>query len=212
MIVLLDTGPAQPLDQCEKEIGYPVQQLLTPLTRYRLQRPDAPFAIDNGAFSSFDRKAYVSLLEREKPRQKQCIFVTVPDVIAVDPHSGFPIGSARRTLEVFQHWHLKSELFGWPLAFVVQDGSQDFPIPWDKIAAIFVGGSNDFKVSLHSAHIIKAAQALGKWVHVGRVNDSKRMSWCLEMGVDSIDGTGIARFTHMREKMNPENQYLKLFK
>lgn len=211
MIVLLDTGPAQPLDQCEQEIGFPVQQLLTPLTRYRLQRQDAPFAIDNGAFSCFDKKAYLALLEREKDRKSQCIFVTVPDVIAVDPTSGFPIGSGRRTLEVFHHWCDRPELAGWSLALVVQDGSEDFDIPWNKINAIFVGGSNKFKISIHSAHIIKAAQALDKWVHVGRVNDPKRMEWCLEMGVDSVDGTGISRYTWMRERINPQNKISELF-
>ena len=130
MLVLLDTS--QSLDVCASEIGCEVQQLLTPLTRFKLQRPDANFAIDNGAFSQFNGKAFESLLAREFNRREQCLFVCVPDVV----------GSARRTLEVFEHW--KESLEDWPLALVAQDGQQDLPIPWDEIDAIFIGGSTEF--------------------------------------------------------------------
>ena len=59
MIALLDNG--QDLDQCEAEIGCEVGQLLTPLTRYRLRDSSRPWAMDNGAFSSLDTKAFIAL-------------------------------------------------------------------------------------------------------------------------------------------------------
>lgn len=185
MMALLDNG--QDLDECAAEIGGEVGQLLTPLTRYRLRDPSRPFGIDNGRFSpGWSESAFMALLEREAEHQERCLFVTVPDVV----------GSARRTLEVFDRW--KGRLKGWNLALACQDGQEHLPIPWDEIAAVFIGGSTNFKCGDHAAHIIQAAQALGKWVHVGRVNHPARWEHFEKLGVDSVDGTGIARYTHAR--------------
>ena len=186
MIALLDNG--QDLDECAAEIGCEVGQLLTPLTRYRLRDPSRKFAIDNGRFTPGWREAsFISLLEREQSNRARCLFVTVPDVV----------GSARRTLEVFDRWH--GRLQGWKLALACQDGQENLEIPWDEIGAVFIGGSTKWKCSEHPAHIIQAAQALGKWTHVGRVNDPRRWDHFENLEVDSIDGTGIARYSHMRE-------------
>lgn len=185
MIVLLDNG--QDLDQCQAELGCPVGQLLTPLTRYRLRDPARPWAIDNGGYSGLDIPALLSLLSREDERRDQCLFVTAPDVV----------GSARRTLEIFEHW--KHRLSGWKLALACQDGQEDLPIPWDDIDAVFIGGSTAWKCGPHAEHIVRAAKALEKWVHIGRVNEPGRYSHFEKLGADSCDGTGIARYTHMRE-------------
>lgn len=185
MLVLLDTS--QKLDECAAELGCEVEQLLTPLTRYKLQRPDSRFAIDNGAFSSFDVKAFNALLAREFDRRHNCIFVCAPDIV----------GSARRTLEVFHRW--KTKLIDWPVALVAQDGQQDLEIPWDEIKAIFIGGTTEFKLSKHTEQIVKTAKALDKWVHVGRVNTPGRFEYFEKMGANSIDGTGLSRYSGMRE-------------
>jgi hypothetical protein len=183
-MALLDNG--QDLETCADELGCQVGQLLTPLTRYRLRDPARPWAIDNGAFAKFDAAAFESLLAREQHHRENCLFVTVPDVV----------GSARRTLEVFDYW--KVRLAGWKLALACQDGQEHLPIPWDEIAAVFIGGSTIWKASEHAAQIIKAAKAIGKWAHVGRVNHPERFDHFEKMGADSIDGTGIARYSHMR--------------
>ena len=184
MIALFDNG--QDLDECAAEIDGDVGQLLTPLTRYRLRNPALPWAIDNGAFASFDGQAFQTLLEREMHHQADCLFVVAPDVV----------GSARRTLEIFELW--KHRLAGWRLALACQDGQEHLPIPWLAIAAVFIGGSTSWKTSDHVVHIIKAAKVLGKWTHVGRVNHPARFQYFEELGVDSIDGTGISRYSHMR--------------
>lgn len=187
MLALLDTS--EDLAVCAEELGGEVEQLLTPLTRFRLQRPESKFAIDNGAFAGFDVKAFESLLGREWDRRARCIFVAVPDVV----------GSARRTLEVFERW--KERLAGWRLALVVQDGQEALPLPWDDIAAVFIGGSTDWKLSTHAAQIVRAGNALGKWVHAGRVNTPGRWEYFEKLGADSIDGTGMSRYSWMREKI-----------
>lgn len=185
MIALLDNG--QDLDQCAAEIGCAVGQLLTPLTRYRLRDPSRPWAIDNGGFSGLDIDGVLALLAREAHHKDKCLFVAAPDIV----------GSARRTLEVFERW--KDRLAGWKLALVCQDGQENLPLPWDDIAAVFIGGSTNWKGSEHVVHIVKAAKALEKWVHVGRVNHAARFEHFEKIGADSIDGTGISRYSHMRE-------------
>ncbi len=197
MIVLLDTS--HDLAACAVELGCGVGQLLTPLTRYTLREPEKPWAIDNGAYANFDERAFVSLLKREEHRKTDCLFVTAPDVVA----------SARRTLEILDGW--KDRLDGWKIALACQDGQESLPIPWDVIGAVFIGGSTQFKVSQHAVHIIKAAKALGKWVHVGRVNNPQRFEWCEKLGVDSVDGTGLARYSHMRSAIAKRNDQEKLF-
>lgn len=196
MLVLLDTS--QDLTVAAAELGCEVEQLLTPLTRYKLQRPDSRFAIDNGAFSRFDGKAFDALLAREYERKQNCIFVCAPDVV----------GSARRTLEIFKRWEEK--LKEWPIALVAQDGQQDLEIPWDSIKAIFIGGSTEFKMSVHTKQIVQCAKTLGKWVHVGRVNTPRRFKYFEEMGADSIDGTGLSRYSWMREAIGGKDNQLDL--
>lgn len=204
MIPLLDTP--EDLAKCAQEIGRPVGQLLTPCTRYTNRATPAalPAAIDNGAFGGFDAArcaAFLALLRREEPNRDRFLFVAVPDVV----------GSARRTLEVWDHWSNRPELSGWPLAFVCQDGQEDLPIPWPRIKAVFIGGETRWKLGPHPRHIIRAAQALGKHVHIGRINTPDRWSYFEAMegpgGVPftgdappfTADGTGIARYTWMRE-------------
>jgi hypothetical protein len=187
---MLDTS--HDLRECEAEIGLPVEQLLTPLTRYRNRHPEQHFAIDNGAFSRFNKQAFEALLKREDERRHLCRFVAVPDVV----------GSARRTLEVFDHW--VNLIAQWPLALVAQDGQDDLPIPWEFIVAVFIGGTTNFKESDAAIQIIKAAKAMSKWVHVGRVNDPNRFAAFKALGADSVDGSGIARYSWMRERLNSE--------
>ncbi len=184
MKVFLDTS--EDLKVCQDELGVEVGQLLTPLTRFKLQNPSEKFAIDNGAYSSFNSDAFTALLKREWENRKNCVFVTAPDVV----------GSARRTWECFYSWYGK--LANWPLAFVAQDGQGDLPIDWDRVKAVFIGGTDNFKMGNEARQIIKTAQILGKWVHVGRVNGASRFKYFEELGCDSCDGSGLARYTNMR--------------
>lgn len=183
-MALLDNG--QDLSECEAELGLPVGQLLTPLTRYRLREPRRPWAIDNGGFKRLDVAGLFSLMEREHHHRENCLFVAVPDVV----------GSAQRTLELFDHF--APQMDGWSLALVCQDGQENLPIPWERIATVFIGGTTNWKCSDHVAAIIKTALILGKHVHGGRVNTPERFRWFEDQGAHSIDGTGLSRYSHMR--------------
>lgn len=200
MIALLDNG--QDLEQCSTELGSPVGQLITPLTRYNLRDPERPWAMDNGGFKDVDVPGFLGLLKREDEHRSTCLFVAVPDVV----------GCARRTLEVFERWRERAELARWPLALVCQDGQEDLPIPWNDIDAVFIGGSTKWKLSEHVQHIVKAAKILSKHTHVGRVNDPARFQYFDEMGVDTCDGTGLARYTHMRQAVARRGRHPDMFK
>jgi hypothetical protein len=191
MIVMISNHD---LDAAEEELGLPCEQIFTPESRHQPYRPKGRFCMDNGAFSNWNETSFTSLLERELPRLSLCRFVCVPDVV----------GSARRTLEVFDLWECK--LSGWPLAFVCQDGQEDLPIPWGQIDALFIGGTSDWKLGPHARHCIATAKLMGKWCHVGRVNTPGRFEYFNGLGADSIDGSGLSRYSHMREAVYRSHQ------
>lgn len=197
MIAMLDTSES--IEVCQQEIGCQVEQLLTPLTRFARQTEDGHFGIDNGCFKRFDEVAFRALLEREKAAKHLCRFVCCPDVV----------GSAIRTLEIFEIW--RHNLAGWPIALVAQDGLESLTIPWFQISAIFIGGSTAWKDGPHAAAIVRAGKILGKWVHVGRVNTPGRFEKFEELGADSIDGSGLARYSWMRQRIFDEANAPKLF-
>lgn len=123
-----------------------------------------PWACDNYAFGgNFDPAKFLTFLKKVEPYRSTCLFLTVPDVV----------GDAVATLNQFTEW--QPRLAGWPLAFVAQDGQEnlDFPDPrtWD---VLFIGGGTQWKESQAAIDCIKRAQALGKRIHIGRVNWKKR--------------------------------------
>jgi hypothetical protein len=170
-------------------------QLLTPLTRNR--NHGGVFAIDNGAFSGFRRDGFLSLLQRNEGHRERCLFVCCPDVV----------GSARRTLEAFEHW--SARLRAWPVALVAQDGLENLPIPWTSLAAVFIGGSTEWKESKSAADVIRAAQIMGVHTHVGRINTPARWRLFSALGVDTCDGSGVSRYDHMLDAIAECEQHGK---
>jgi hypothetical protein len=181
MKILLDCSPAKIIEYRER-YNFDFWQLRTPLTKYA--RAPVPYALDNGCFAKFEHDAWERMLiEADADRP---IFVTLPDIV----------GDAQRTSELFEHFFTRTQEL--PRALVLQDGIEHVRIPWNDIDAVFIGGSDNFKFSKQAQDCARAAKMLGKWVHVGRVNTSKRVHNWLGMA-DSIDGSGISRFDHMLE-------------
>jgi hypothetical protein len=179
--IMLDCSPAKIAEYSER-YDFESWQLRTPLTCNRIA--PVPYGLDNGCFTEFRRPTWERMLnEAEDVRP---VFVALPDIVS----------DARRTLDLFDHFKLLTS--GLPRALVLQDGIGECAIPWDDLAAVFVGGSNTFKVSPECVNAVKAAKMMGKWVHVGRVNEPRRLQQWLGIA-DSIDGSGISRFDHMLE-------------
>jgi len=188
MILFADS---KSLDEVEQDLGESVGQLLTPLTCRKNFRPTGIFGIDNGCFSKFEKKTYFHLLKRELPNKDYCKFVCLPDVV----------GSARRTLELFDYYKHDELINKYPKALVIQNGQEDLSIDWYAIDAIFIGGDTKFKMSESCKQIIQCAQRLDKYVHVGRVNEADRWQYFADLNCDSFDGTGISQFSAQRFKL-----------
>lgn len=181
MKIMLDLSPNQ-IAEYSTRYDFDFWQLRTPLTKYALS--GKPYGLDNGCFARFERKTWERLLREAEDNRP--VFVCLPDLV----------GDARRTLDLFDVFERKTN--GLPRALVLQDGIGQHPIPWDKIEAVFVGGSDNFKTAPEAINACRTAKMLGKWVHVGRVNTAARARNWLGLA-DSIDGSGVSRFDHMLE-------------
>jgi len=185
MKIMLDCSPKK-IEEYSKRYNYNFGQLRTPLTSYAIINKQ--YGLDNGCFKRFDSNAWRRLLNEAKAQDlvNQPVFVCAPDIV----------GDARRTLELFDMFY--EEIKPLKACLVLQDGIGNFSIDWNKIDAVFVGGSDAFKISNEAISACKAAKMLGKWVHVGRVNTVERVKNWIDLA-DSIDGSGISKYDYMLE-------------
>lgn len=144
-----------------------------------------PWAADNDCFQGLDEPAFLRMLARIAGLPG-CRFVAVPDVV----------GDAAATLRQFDRWHGRvTAESGQPLALVAQDGLTVAATPWEAIDAVFIGGTDAFKLGPDAVTIAQAAAERGKWVHWGRVNSGKRLAYCAGTeAADSCDGSSWARW------------------
>lgn len=182
MKIMLDCSPAKILEYRER-YHEDFWQLRTPLTGYA-RAASIPYGLDNGCYKVFHRQAWDRLLEEAE--EDAPVFACLPDIV----------GDAQRTVELFQAY--KSHTNGIPRALVLQNGIEHTTIPWDDMAAVFIGGDDAFKTSAVTFGAAKTAKMLGKWVHVGRVNTVRRLRHWIGLA-DSIDGSGISQYDHMLE-------------
>ena len=133
-----------------------------------------PYALDNGAFTGFNERAFFGMLEKAKLSGFKPRWVAVPDVVS----------DREGTLRAWETYWQRVADYGWPLAFVVQDGMTPKDVPEDA-AVVFVGGSMGWK-----------CQTLEEWcrsfdrVHIGRINTERLLWVCHDAGAESVDGTG----------------------
>jgi hypothetical protein len=120
-----------------------------------------PWAGDNCAFTGFDADRFGAWLEGMTAYRSTCLFVAVPDVV----------GDAAATLARYVTW--AQAMDGWPLAYVGQDGSEDYDIP-PSASALFIGGTTAWKESQAAIDMIRRAQARGLRIHIGRVSWNRR--------------------------------------
>jgi len=139
------------------------------------------WAADNEAYSQWDADAFMRMLWRLRG-VSGCLFVSAPDVVA----------NAKKTRRLWDIW--RPALEGFPRAYVIQNGEDGSTVPWDDCQAVFVGGDTDWKLGPEARALVAKAKTLGKWVHMGRVNTGPRWRYALDLGCDSIDGSGFSRW------------------
>lgn len=143
------------------------------------------FALDNSCYSrgdAFDPARWLAWLETLVPYRERCLFAVAPDVV----------GDAEATLARSRPYLPLIRELGYPAAFVTQDGCTDALVPWGEIDALFVGGTNRWKLSEASWALVAEANRRGLHTHVGRVNSFTRIRVCAMAGVRSVDGTFLA--------------------
>lgn len=148
------------------------------------------FAVDNECFTrgiNGDRLfAHLNCLEGYK---QNCLFVTVFDAVS----------NAERTLALWDEWATRPEFDGWPLAFALQNGQENYKIP-SNARAVLVGGDDEWKVSEHSLKCVNEAMRRGTHVHFGRVN-----WWAKYESIIKIEGSQFFTCDGTRHKYeNPE--------
>lgn len=140
---------------------------------------------DNACFSrsrEFDESRFLDWLFWLKVETdiSRCLFVTAPDVV----------GCFESTLRRSAPWLPLIRSLGFRVAFVAQDGFWNpSSVDWDSFDVLFVGGTDEYKLGEEVVFIIKYAKAIGKWVHVGRVNSRSRYEYFKSLNCDSADGT-----------------------
>lgn len=183
---LLVSGSTRTVSQLASRWPERLGHLLTPANRNSvdsLLATGLAWAADNGAYSGLDERRFRRMLGRITgvPR---CLFVVVPDVVA----------DARATLALFGSWALECRATGQPLAFVGQDGAEGLDLPWADFDCLFLGGSTEWKLSQAAHDLASAAKALGKHVHMGRVNSLQRLRHAYDIGCDTVDGSSASMY------------------
>lgn len=142
--------------------------------------PFMDYSFDNGAFAAGDKwseEDWLKMMQWGKLSGQDPLWALVPDVV----------GSKSGTLEKWAHYAPILRRYGWPLAFAAQDGMDASDVPSDA-SVVFIGGSTEWKW-----------RTMAMWarefrrVHVGRVNEYRRLWQCHEEGIESCDGTGWMR-------------------
>lgn len=138
-----------------------------------------PWAADLGCLQGpdfvkrIDISAVAEWLPKMLPYRQKCLFLAGGDIV----------GDAESTLETYTEFeHYFSD---WPLAYIAQNGAEVLPIP-ESCAAVFIAGvpipgrilrngkEMDWKDSPEAVEVIRRAQAMGKHIHIGRVNWHRR--------------------------------------
>jgi hypothetical protein len=141
-----------------------------------------PFAADNDAFQGWDDEAagrwlkMLGTLVGHSP-----LFVTCPDVV----------GDHDATVELWEWWSGTIQACGLPAAFVLQDGCIDISQVPDTADALFIGGTDRYKLSPEAAAIVGQFDG---WKHCGRVNTLRRIEYASSIGCDSFDGTAVSKW------------------
>lgn len=171
-----------------------------------LRNEGFPYALDNGAWTSFQKGEPFDVRAFERALEELgagADWVVAPDIV----------GGGLRSLDLTCSWldYLKS---GSRLVLIaVQDGM----VPRDVCdllsdrVGLFLGGSTEWKLATMPmwGHLAAMARC---YYHVARVNTRQRIFLCAEAGAHSFDGSSVTRFANtlpLLEKARQEATFVR---
>lgn len=165
-----------------KHKGSHLGQLMTPQDGNLYRGDEMPVAVDNCAYSNWDEVKFIRLID-SLVGKKVC-WVAAPDVV----------GNASETMRLYdERWYEEIKVKrGLPIAYVAQDGMDWIGNPAKEFDCLFIGGTTEFKLGGYVRYAVSMAKEYGKWVHMGRVNSWTRLRYAINIGCDSIDGSGFS--------------------
>lgn len=159
---------------------------------FRFPKLECPWIFDNGAFvdflkgEEFKDAQFVRCIDRLMKVQpcKRPLWCVTPDIVTSPKSLGFSV-SWRKDLPNALNWYL-----------AIQDGMEyehvETALATARFDGLFIGGSTDWK-NQRAADWCAWGRAHRLPVHIGRVNGWKRLQWAVNIGADSVDGTGWTR-------------------
>lgn len=161
--------------------------------RGALRTEGFPYALDNGAWTSFQRNEPFDSVAFERAVNQLgagADFIVIPDIVNGGIES---LTRSRRWWEKLRFTY--DHIAHVPLLIAVQNGfyPRDIAPLLSPRTGIFIGGTSGWKE--HTMRRWAAlARSRGAICHVGRVNTARRIRLCNAAGVDSFDGSSASRF------------------
>lgn len=162
--------------------------------------------LDNGAWSAHQhgkRLDEAAFLRHLVAWGRHADMVVAPDIVA----------GGRESLTMSMRWHFACAYNCRRVLVAVQDGieaSDLDDVPLGHRTGIFVGGTTAWKLAT-LRQWGELARRRGCWLHVGRVNSSRRIRMCQDAGAHSFDGTGPTRFAAVVARLDPALRQGHLF-
>ena len=169
-----------------------------------LRHEGLPYALDNGAWTAFQRGEPFDVKAFEKAVSwgaHAADWLVLPDIVA----------GGLKSLKMSMQW--APRLIGLcPLLLAVQDGIKpdDVRSVLGSDIGLAVGGSTEWKESSCKmwGHL---ARETGCHLHVLRVNTARRIAICAHAGADSFDGTSATRFVKTLRPLDNARRQLSMF-
>lgn len=178
---VLVSGCTETVAEWEQKRPDRVGRLLTPGNGNVV--PESVWAADNECFRGLDPVKWLRMLAKIVESGRRPLWVACPDKVA----------DAEETQRLFNRWAPILEELGLPIALVLQDGVERFKwrgtltVNLHRLAAVFVGGTTEWKLSQAAFDLCCLAKENGLLVHVGRVNSLERIHHFAGVA-DSFDG------------------------
>jgi hypothetical protein len=158
---------------------------------------------DNFSWNMYEKMVKLALAQEKREVLPRLNFFTVPD----EP---FDWAKTLKKFEAHAEDVQRLRSYGAPVAICIQNGATVDNVPFDKVDVIFIGGDDKYKTGDEARAIVEKAQSMGKQVHMGRVNGTKRLNTASQWQSDTADGTylthELAKAVHEIERQNPQKK------